>query len=231
VEGIASVIGSGHIHKKVHLDRLESPRYAQAASDLRGKGVAHRIGGIVMSRLLLGVAAVVAGLSGCASPARYIERGADSGVVAIPANTDEWPSYHRREALTLIQKHLGSNYEIIEEREVATGQRTVNNQHVKSEQVMNRSNPFLPAEKQTVDNTTTTHDITEWRIAYRKVNTPATDTGGIQQTQYIPGTAPPGVYPAGGIGGIVPSCAPGAGVVSAGGMPAAGCADGKCKLR
>ena len=40
-----------------------------------------------MSRILT-LAAVVAGLSGCASPARFVEQGPDHGVVAIPANTN-----------------------------------------------------------------------------------------------------------------------------------------------
>ena len=121
-----------------------------------------------MNRLVLGVVALVAGLSGCASPARYIERTGDTGVVAIPANTDAFPTYNRSEAMALIQKHVGPNFEIVEEREVATGKRTLNDQQVNNEQTWNTSNPLLPANKQTVQNTTTTQDVTEWRIAYRK---------------------------------------------------------------
>jgi hypothetical protein len=156
-----------------------------------------------MNRLVLGVAALVAGLSGCASPARYIERTGDTGVVAIPSNTDAWPSYNRHEAMELIRKHVGPNYDIIEEREVATGKTTLNNQQVNNEQTWNSSNPFLPANRQTVNNTTTTHDVTEWRIAYRKrmIPGPQMPTGGsalpIGMSPGV-GTAPAGGVPPGG---------------------------------
>jgi hypothetical protein len=41
---------------------------------------------------------VVAGLSGCASPARVIDSGNSRVVVAIPDNTNTWPYYYRDEA-------------------------------------------------------------------------------------------------------------------------------------
>jgi hypothetical protein len=121
-----------------------------------------------MNRILLTVAVVVSGLSGCASPARYVEKSGDVGVIAIPANTDAWPTHYRSEAFALIERHVGPNFEIVEEKEVPVGTRTNNNQQVKREQTFNSTMPFLPAEKDTVTNTTSTHDITEWRIAYRR---------------------------------------------------------------
>ena len=199
-----------------------------------------------MTRLALGMVAVVAGLSGCASPARFVERTADSGVVAIPSNTDSWPGYNRREALALIQKHVGPSYEIVEEREVATGKKTYNDQQVNNEQTWNTSNPLLPANKQTVQNTTTTQDVTEYRIAYRKktsFNTGGTGfgsgmpngltpAGGAMPSAGGPGTAtqsithpttgaPLGVQPA---GGVIPSVGPvgAAGPLAPAGGPPAG---------
>jgi len=170
-----------------------------------------------MTRVMLAAAAVVASLSGCASPARYVETQGDIGVVAIPSNSDVWPNYNRKAAVALIEKHVGPDYEIIEEREIATGQRTFNNQQVQNEQTWNMTNPLLPANKQTVQNTTTTHDVTEWRIAYRKrAGAPAGSMGAgvVQQTKYLPGSgAATGVKPA---GGVVPSMAPGAAVTPAG---------------
>jgi hypothetical protein len=189
-----------------------------------------------MTRVMFGVAAlVVAGLSGCASPARYVEKQGDAGVVAIPADTDVWPTYNRRAAMELIEKHVGPNYEIVEFREVATGQRTSNNQEIQNEQTWNRSNPLLPANKQTVQNTQTTQDVTEVRIAYRKragapMGSPMGAQGlpgTVQQTQYRAGTGA-GVQPA---GGIVPSMAPGGGVVPAVGVQNGACPDGRCNLR
>jgi len=164
-----------------------------------------------MNRILLAVAAVVTGLSGCAGPARYVERSGDVGVVAIPANTDAWPTHYRSEALALIERHVGPNFEIVDEKEVAVGSRTNNNQQVKREQAF--TNPFTgPVEKDTVTNTTTTHDITEWRIAYRKrvgpmplgFNAP-TPPGGVTQTQYLSGSDPAGVVPAGGTAPAAPA--------------------------
>jgi hypothetical protein len=165
-----------------------------------------------MNRLLLAGVALVAGLSGCASPARYIERSGDTGVIAIPANTDSFPNYNRSEALALIHKHVGPNFEILEEREVATGKRTQNDQQM-HEDLFNA---------QHVQNTTTTQDLTEWRIAYRKKSPGSIGTGafgssvtpasGMQPRSPV-GAGNSSVQPA---GGIVPSVGPASTVVPAG---------------
>lgn len=171
-----------------------------------------------MNRILFAMAAVVTGLSGCASPARYVERSpaGDTGVIAIPANTDTWPMHYRSEAMALIQKHVGPSFEIVDEKEVVVGNRTDNNQFVKREQAF--TNPFTgPVEKDTITNTTSTHDITEYRIAYRKrsgpvvqdinhrgtptgltpAQSPATPpAGGVTQTQYISGSGAAAAQPA-----------------------------------
>jgi hypothetical protein len=164
-----------------------------------------------MNRLVLAGVALVAGLSGCASPARYIERSGDTGVVAIPANSDSFPNYNRSEAIALIHKHVGPNFEILEEREVATGKRTQNDQQM-HEDLFNA---------QHVQNTTTTQDLTEWRIAYRKkaagsigagsLGSSATPAGGMQSRSAV-GAGNSGVQPA---GGIIPSVGPAPTVVPA----------------
>jgi hypothetical protein len=147
--------------------------------------------------------ALVAAASGCASQAKYIEKKGDSGVVAIPKNTDTWPNYHRREALALIEKHVGPDYEIVTQGEVVTGQTTLKNAQVNTEQTANRRNPALPGERQTATSTTTQQDITEWRIVYRKKERPEpfindiNASGTTVQTRY-PET---GVQP---VGGVVP---------------------------
>src|SRR6266496_1292246 len=71
-------------------------------------------------------------------------------------------------AMKLIEQHVGPSFDILEEKEVATGQTTTNNQNTNKEATFNTSVPFLPAEKQTTTTTTTTHDLTEYRIHYRK---------------------------------------------------------------
>ena len=66
--------------------------------------------------------------------------------------------------MALIRKHVGPNFEIVEEREVATGKTTVNNEQVNNDKAFN---------KQTINNTMTTQDVNEWRITYRKKAGPA----------------------------------------------------------
>ena len=158
-----------------------------------------------MSRILTLAAAVVAGLSGCASPARFVEQGPDHGVVAIPANTNAWPYYYQREAQALIERHVGPDFEVVDQRAVPVGTLTSNNQQVKREQAF--TNPFTgPVEKDTVTSTTSTHDITEWRITYRKrsgavgTTTGAVPAAGTVRTQYQSGVQP--------AGGVVPNVAP-----------------------
>ncbi len=168
-----------------------------------------------MSRFILAFVALAANMTGCASPARYIETSAESGVVAIPTNTDEWPNFHQSSARSLIEKHVGPAYEIVEQREVVTGQ---------SESNSMQTGPVNLS-------TTTTRDVTEWRIAYRKrtegpiigdvnfkgVTTGLTPAGGIQQTEYLQGSSGPAE-------GIVPSVGPGATFSTP-----HWCTDGKCK--
>jgi hypothetical protein len=164
-----------------------------------------------------GVSALVLALAvagGCASPAKYIEKRGDSGVIAIPNNTDTWPSHHRREALALIQKHVGPNYEILEEREEVVGQSTHNNQQVNTEDTFNREIPFLPAQKQTITNTTTQRDITEWRIVYRRVD-PLTPRALASQQPANP-IAPAGGAPAGVVPSVQPAVQPVGAVVPRG---------------
>jgi uncharacterized protein YgiM (DUF1202 family) len=158
-----------------------------------------------MKRILVAVAALACGLSGCAS-ARQIEKTADGGIVAIPSNADFWPMNYRAEAMALIEKHVGPNYEIVEEKEVVVGVTTNHNQQVKREPTYNSEVPFFEAEKQTVTNTTTSTDRTEYRIAYRRRAAPV-------QTQYPSGIQNPrteqpaaaGVHPA---GAVVPAVGP-----------------------
>ncbi|HVK16747.1 MAG TPA: hypothetical protein VM533_07340 [Fimbriiglobus sp.] len=154
-----------------------------------------------MSRFLVLAAAVaVASTVGCAN-ARYVQKIDNEGVVAVPANSDAWPSYNRTNALKLIEQHIGPAYEIVEEREIKTGTATSNVQNTTSEQTINSEVPFLPAEKQTTTTTTTAQDLTEYHIHYRR------KAGGLTG---FPGTTPAtAVAPAGGMApaasGVVPA--------------------------
>jgi hypothetical protein len=159
-------------------------------------------------------------LTGCAS-ARYVERHSDSGVVAIPENSNHWPTYYRQAALDLIEKHVGPHYEILEEREVVVGQQTNNNQQVGPD--------FLSG-------FSTTRDLTEWRIAYRRAaapgvggaygnrfgtalpvsgtpNTNVQSPSGANPVQPAVGLSRPGTNPS---SGVIPSVAPPTGPTSTG---------------
>lgn len=74
-----------------------------------------------MNRLAIGVVAVVAGLSGCQTPAQVRQKGPDSVVIAIPENTNNWPTHYRDAAEALAKAQIGLNYMIVDEREVVTG--------------------------------------------------------------------------------------------------------------
>ncbi len=62
----------------------------------------------------------MAGLAGCQTPARIVEKGPDSITVAIPENTNDWPTHYRAAADALAKEKLGT-YIAVNEREVATG--------------------------------------------------------------------------------------------------------------
>ena len=143
------------------------------------------------------------------SPAHFVEKTGDSGVVAIPANTNVWPTYYQTEAMAKIREHVGPNFEIVHEGLVQTGKTTVNNEHLNNDRMLNN---------QTINTTTTTQDMTEWRITYRKKAGPAPiindgTARGLPNGRSGAG----GVQPAGGLqpaGGAHPL---GNGVQSAGG--------------
>ncbi len=111
--------------------------------------------------VLVIVAATAAG--GCASPARYVERKADSGIVAVLAHSDD-----RGEALKLIEKHVGPNYEIIDERTVPTGRTARTNPRMDTDHTLNARNPAYPAKRPTTPDATAREDVAVLQITYRK---------------------------------------------------------------
>lgn len=135
--------------------------------------------------VVLLLAAVAAG--GCAAPAKYIEKRADSGVVAVPDDSDSWPTYNRRAALDKIQQHVGPNYEILDERRVVTGQTTQASQQTQNDYTLNKRNPAQPGERQTTTGTATQQDVTQWQITYRRkpaAGAGEVTTAGAVRTQY-----------------------------------------------
>ena len=126
-----------------------------------------------------------------------------------------WPSYNYRNAIALIEKDTGpGNYVIVKEGKVVTGTATNNNKQVNTEQTFGGN-------LKTINNTTTTTDVTEYRIAYRRKNAAAVPMlpgggGGVQPTGFAQPPGGPGfVQPA---GGVVPNVGPGGGAYPAGGF-------------
>jgi hypothetical protein len=114
---------------------------------------------------------------GCGD-ARYVHKDANGGVVAMRGDT----SANRKKAEELITAHVGAGYQIVEEKEVITGQETTDHVNTQTEPTVHSKIPILPAQKQTTTTTTTTRDVTEWQITYRRGNNPPAATQPVQQT-------------------------------------------------
>jgi len=152
-------------------------------------------------------AIILAAGNGCAA-ARYVQRQPGEGVVAIPDNSNFWPTYNRDQALKLIQEHVGPDYEIVKEEAVVTGQVTTTDQQTTETPLQNRKTQAPAGTQTTVAQTTRTTDATQWYIHYRRRQGAA--TGGA----VVPTGGPPGVN-----GGVVPAAATGGAVVPTGGPP------------
>jgi hypothetical protein len=161
-----------------------------------------------MKRLAIGVVALVASLSGCAS-ARYVQKNPDSGIVAIPENTNVWPTHYEEAAKALIKQHVGQSFEIVEQYEVTVGS--------PSDPQRYGTNPANP-------NPTngSSSGKTEFRIVYRKKPIMPGMPLGAMPAPY--GMRPP--LPGAGMGaqpaGYIPGSMTGPGPMTPGGMPATG---------
>ncbi len=129
--------------------------------------------------------------SGCAS-ARVVETTSAGGVVAIPANTNSWPFYHRDKAVALMAQNAPDGYEIVREEEAVSGvqRHTTIDKRTKpapgfvlsgvdmaSEDAPGREGPptrmaslHVPLQPHQEHTEMQTHEteIKEWRIHYRK---------------------------------------------------------------
>jgi hypothetical protein len=137
------------------------------------------------------VVALVSLAGGCATPARYIEKGNNQGVVGVPVGTDgRAGEAERREAIGLIQKHVGPNYEIVDE------------------------GPVRPAAGTAGGATETA----EWRITYRKAIDGASSGAADLVPSVGPGAGPSGP-PRANAGRQILSGGAGTHMMSSGGGP------------
>lgn len=130
------------------------------------------------------------GLTGCAS-ARYVQVDQEGGIVAIPSNSNVWPSYHRDKAEALMRQKCPNGYVIEREEEAVTGtvahtsgqtntretptlllggtegRTEKKGRHERSSETVGALAIPLGEVAQTSEHSTTYHNLTEWRIYYR----------------------------------------------------------------
>jgi hypothetical protein len=119
-----------------------------------------------MSRAaLLGMFAfVVAGLSGCASPAHVIRKDPTSVVVAVPDDTNTWPFYYRDEATRTAAEFI-QDPELKSIQRVKVGEQMVNTQDMTRRDLTGKKEKPL-GEVTTSTNTTSVSDKYEFQLAY-----------------------------------------------------------------
>jgi hypothetical protein len=103
---------------------------------------------------------VWAALSGC-NGARFVAKDQFGGVVAIPANTDEWPTHYRAKAEELMRKQCPEGYVIDHEEEAVIGQTTTNRQQTDTSSV---GSVIVGNKVQQTES----HDLREWRITFHR---------------------------------------------------------------
>lgn len=110
-------------------------------------------------------------LAGCAS-ARFIQVDQGGGVIAIPENSNVWPTYYRDKAEALLREKCPRGFDIVREEEVVTGQvahtdtKTTNSPPPGVLVGGVLAVPLGESEQQ-VQQTTHYRDQTEWRIHFR----------------------------------------------------------------
>ena len=120
-------------------------------------------GRVVLSLL---AALIAVGVSGCQS-ARYVLRDSDRGIVAIPANTNIWPWKHREDAEKLMNQHFPAGYRIDREFEEVVGKTTTSGEDTDG-QTIQLAEGLLTLDTGRRRSTSTTTDVTEYRIEYHR---------------------------------------------------------------
>jgi hypothetical protein len=116
-----------------------------------------------MSRAaVLGLVVVVAGLSGCATPARIIRQDPTSVVVAVPDNTNAWPYYYQDEAKQLAGGYIKDPM-LISSQRVKVGEQTTST----TDTTRRDSNGKSFGDMITSASTTSVSDKYEYHLEYR----------------------------------------------------------------
>jgi hypothetical protein len=109
--------------------------------------------------------------------ARHVTVDSTGGCLAIPTNSNDWPTYYRQKAEDLITAKCPNGYVIEREAEVVTGQTVTTNTTTDSTPPPVVGVPLGPdgialasfgPTTDHIRHTTNVQDRTEWRIWYRK---------------------------------------------------------------
>lgn len=115
--------------------------------------------------------------AGCAGlhEARYVYQDGEYGVVGIPENTNDWPTYYRDQAEALMKAHFPEGHEIVRAEEVVEGSRTTTVKGTNTAEIAPRlPSPFLSIGKIGLTADRSQADsvkIKECRIIYKRAGT------------------------------------------------------------
>ena len=112
---------------------------------------------------------LVIGLSHSGCYARRILRQSDYGIVAIPYNSNAWPSRLRDQADELMNEHFPEGYQIVKEEEYVVGQ-TTHYDHEDTGTQVEVIDDLLSVGTSRGRTTETTTPKTEYRIHYVPAN-------------------------------------------------------------
>lgn len=119
------------------------------------------------TRLLLVVCfATLAGLSGCASPARVIKSDPMSVVVAVPDQTNDWPFHYRDEATKVAATHL-SDPVLVSINRVKVGETVTNSGNSSRQDLVNQNNKTRFGEVVNTSSTTAVRDEYEYHLEFQ----------------------------------------------------------------
>lgn len=126
-----------------------------------------------MSRTaVLGFACLVAGLAGCAGPAKIVsfDAGANKVIVAVPDDTNSWPNYYRDEARKKAAEKIPDlDPEPVASKRVKVGEQTTTIQDVTRRDLAGADKK--PGEEVTSTSATSTSDQYEYHLEF-KARTP-----------------------------------------------------------
>jgi hypothetical protein len=154
-------------------------------------------------RILAGAVVLLAlGSVGCTGP-RIISQDQYGGVIAMPSNSNYWPTYYRSKAEEMMAKKCPQGFHIEHEEEVVVGQ-SVTNRNTSDTQTQdipgrkNRSDLQVTTTEST--HTTTAHDLTEYRITFRANTAPGMSMTPPSGMSVVPASGvgmapPPGTLP------------------------------------